>query len=170
MITEKVRQNHRLSWHPVRIFLQTSSKNLAHIFSILRNQLYSDKILAVVREYCTNAMDANIDAGVPDCPIQVSIPNAFSPFFKVRDFGKGLSEEQVYNIFGSYGNPPSATPMSRLDAWVLVPSLHSLMSIHSHSRHFTLVLRQFTRHTLMRLKIGKITRLSVEPSARTIRH
>ena len=85
-------------------FFSVKQENLSHLLGILRNQLYSDKIQAVIREYCTNAMDANIDAGVPDCPIQVSLPNSFSPVFKVRDFGKGLSEEQVYNVYISFGD------------------------------------------------------------------
>ena len=39
------------------------SDGLHHILNILRNQLYSDKILAIVREVSTNAFDANVDAG-----------------------------------------------------------------------------------------------------------
>ena len=31
---------------------------LSHIFNVLRNQLYSDKVLAVIREYSCNAVDA----------------------------------------------------------------------------------------------------------------
>ena len=32
-----------------------SGKDSAHILNILRSKLYSNKILAVVREYCANA-------------------------------------------------------------------------------------------------------------------
>lgn len=78
-------------------------ENLAHVFSILRNNLYSDKILAPIREYSTNASDAMIEAGKGNLPIHVTLPTVFDPVFKVRDFGKGLSEHDVFNIFSSYG-------------------------------------------------------------------
>ena len=39
---------------------------LSHIFNVLRNQLYSDKVLAVIREYSTNAVDAHIEVGKAD--------------------------------------------------------------------------------------------------------
>ena len=76
---------------------------LAHIFGVLRNQLYSDKILAVVREYSANAVDANVEAGKEDQAIVVTAPNAFDPTFRVRDFGNGLNEEEIRDIYANYG-------------------------------------------------------------------
>lgn len=76
---------------------------LAHIFGVLRNQLYSDKILAVVREYSANAVDANVEAGKEDQAIVVTVPNAFDPAFRVRDFGNGLNEEEIRDIYANYG-------------------------------------------------------------------
>lgn len=75
----------------------------AHIFNVLRNNLYSDKMLAVIREYSTNAWDANMCNKKGNVPIQVTLPNAVDQVFKVRDFGTGLSEDEVYNIYASYG-------------------------------------------------------------------
>jgi hypothetical protein len=146
-------------------FFNVKQENLAHIFSILRNQLYSDKILAVVREYCTNAMDANIDAGVPDCPIQVSLPNAFSPVFKVRDFGKGLSEEQVYSIFGSYGESTKRNTNEQTGCLGL-----GSKSAFSYVDSFTFTSYHGGMKTVYsayidETEIGKITRLTVEPSS-----
>ena len=80
-----------------------SSEDLVYIFDILRNKLYSDKALAVVREYSTNAADANVENGVGSTPIIITVPNSMSPQFKVRDFGKGLSEDEVRNIYCMYG-------------------------------------------------------------------
>ena len=77
-------------------------ENVAHIFSILRNQLYSDKIGAIIREYVTNAIDAHIEANV-DRPISVTVPTVFSNEFIVRDYGKGLSPQEIVEIFASYG-------------------------------------------------------------------
>jgi len=77
-------------------------ENVAHIFSILRNQLYSDKIGAIIREYITNAIDAHVEANV-DRPISVTLPSIFSHEFIVRDYGKGLSPVDMVKIFASYG-------------------------------------------------------------------
>jgi len=76
---------------------------LSHIFNVLRNQLYSDKVLAVIREYSTNAVDAHIEVGQADKPIKVTLPTQMTPEFKVRDFGRGLTEEQVAQIYAMYG-------------------------------------------------------------------
>ena len=77
-------------------------KNVAHIFSILRNQLYSDKMMAIVREYSTNAMDAHVEAKVKR-PIDIKVPSPFDPEFSIRDYGFGLSHEDITEIFSSYG-------------------------------------------------------------------
>lgn len=74
---------------------------MAHIMSILTD-LYSDPELAVIREYSTNALDANIEAGV-SLPIEVTLPSALSPFFKVRDSGVGLNAEDIRSIYSQYG-------------------------------------------------------------------
>jgi hypothetical protein len=77
-------------------------EGLAHIFNVLRNQLYTDKILAVVREYSCNAVDAHIEAGNEE-PIVVTLPNRMNPNFKVRDFGFGLSEQDIRDVYANYG-------------------------------------------------------------------
>jgi hypothetical protein len=76
---------------------------LAHIFNVLRNQLYTDKIGAVVREYSANAYDANVEAGKPNCPITITMPSKLSKVFKIRDFGRGLSEQDIQEIYCFYG-------------------------------------------------------------------
>jgi len=76
---------------------------LAHILGVLRNQLYSDKILAVVREYTCNAVDAHVEKGCVDRPIEVTLPNRLDPYFKVRDFGVALSEKDIQDVYAFYG-------------------------------------------------------------------
>lgn len=145
-------------------FFSVKQENLSHLLGILRNQLYSNKIQAVIREYCTNAMDANIDAGVPDCPIQVSLPNSFSPLFKVRDFGKGLSEEQIYNVYISFGDSSKRNTndqtgclgLGSKSAFAYVDNF-TLTSYHGG---FKSVYSAFIDES----EIGKITRLTCEPS------
>lgn len=77
-------------------------EGLAHIFNVLRNQLYSDKILAVLREYSCNAVDAHTEAGV-NRPIEVTLPSRLSLELKIRDYGMGLSEQDIQEIYAFYG-------------------------------------------------------------------
>ena len=84
-------------------FFSIKQDNIAHIFGILRNQLYSNKQLAIVREYCTNAFDAHVDAGIADEPIIVTVPTHIAPTLIIRDKGNGLSTNDVYQVFASYG-------------------------------------------------------------------
>ena len=78
-------------------------KNLQHIITILRDDIYSDKILAVIREYSTNSFDANVMSGNGAVPIKVTLPSRFFPEFKVRDCGTGLSPLDIKEIYTSYG-------------------------------------------------------------------
>ena len=76
---------------------------LSHIFNVLRNQLYSDKVLAVIREYSCNAVDAHVEIGKADVPIKVTLPTQMTPEFKVRDYGRGLTETEIAEIYAMYG-------------------------------------------------------------------
>lgn len=81
---------------------EISSKNTAHIMQILRDTLYSDKITSIIREYSSNAWDANRQAG-HNGPIIVTLPTISDMTFKVRDNGIGLSEDDIINIYTKYG-------------------------------------------------------------------
>ena len=85
------------------------ASGLHHILGILRNQLYSDKILAVLREYTTNAVDAHIMAGCPERPVEVSLPTKLNLLFKVRDYGPALSDEEIQDVYAFYGESTKRT-------------------------------------------------------------
>jgi len=70
-------------------------KTTAKAFDILSSGLYSDPILAVVRELSCNAYDAHVAANKPDEPFQIHLPNSIEPFFSVTDYGTGLSDEDI---------------------------------------------------------------------------
>lgn len=72
-----------------------------HIMNVLTD-LYSDRVLAFVREYSTNAWDAHLEAGVSR-PIEITLPTALSPFYKIRDFGTGLDVKDIAEIYSQYG-------------------------------------------------------------------
>ena len=70
-------------------------------FKILSDGLYSDKIKAIIRELSCNAYDSHIEAGT-DKPFDVHLPTRFDPTFYIRDYGTGLSKEDVEAIYTTY--------------------------------------------------------------------
>lgn len=84
-----------------QIQMGIDTKSLAFLQKVLTD-LYSDPKLAVVREYSTNAWDAHVEAGT-NKPIEVTTPNALSPYFVVQDYGIGLSLDDIRDIYSQYG-------------------------------------------------------------------
>jgi hypothetical protein len=71
-------------------------------FKIMSDSLYTDKIMAVIRELSTNAYDSHIQAGKHDIPFDVHLPSRLSPTFYVHDHGVGLSHEDVMNLYTTF--------------------------------------------------------------------
>lgn len=71
-------------------------------FQILSSSLYANKIKAIIRELSCNAVDSHIAAGKKDTPFTVHLPNSIEPFFSIRDYGTGLSKDQVLNLYVTY--------------------------------------------------------------------
>ena len=141
-------------------------ENVAHIFSILRNQLYSNKVLAVIREYSTNAYDAHIEANV-ERPIEITLPTSFSPTFIVRDFGFGLSPDDVQNIFASYGastkrNTNEQVGMLGLGSKSAFCYVNSFMIVSRHNG------TEYTYQAYIdETNVGKVALLSTKPTDET---
>lgn len=72
------------------------------IFRLLSDSLYSNKVKAVIRELSTNAYDAHIAANNPN-PFDVHLPSNMEPWFSIRDYGTGLSEKDIFEIYTKYG-------------------------------------------------------------------
>ncbi len=64
-------------------------------FHAVIDGIYSDKIAAPVREYSTNAYDAHRMVGKDDVPFELMAPSSFHPYFMVRDFGPGMTHDEV---------------------------------------------------------------------------
>lgn len=77
------------------------AEDMRYVASLLRNN-YSNTRLAVVREISANALDANAEAN-SDKKIQIKLPTNMNPTFSVRDFGGGLSQEDVFGLYSKYG-------------------------------------------------------------------
>ncbi len=85
------------------------------LLDLLINKTYTNKPWAIVREYATNAMDANIAAGRGDTPIEILMPAMYGHYygaaplskehteFYVRDFGNGLDPNEMYEVFVALG-------------------------------------------------------------------
>ena len=71
-------------------------------FRILSSGLYSNKPQAIIRELSCNAYDAHVMAGHPDKPFLVHLPCAWEPYLSIEDFGIGLDDDDVNNIYTSY--------------------------------------------------------------------
>lgn len=72
------------------------------IFDILRNKMYSNPILAICREISCNARDAHREVGIAKTPIHIHLPNNLEPYFKIQDFGPGISPDRMSNVFIKY--------------------------------------------------------------------
>lgn len=71
------------------------------MFDILSNKIYTDKVLAVIRESLCNGRDAQVEVGETR-PMEVHLPGRLEPFFHIRDYGTGLSERQVVGYTERY--------------------------------------------------------------------
>jgi hypothetical protein len=67
-----------------------------------RDGFYSNKELAPIREYSTNARDAHVESNCHSRPIEVTLPSQLSPELRIRDFGKGLSFERLCDVYFHY--------------------------------------------------------------------
>lgn len=99
-----------LNTKPENIASQTTSnvvssftiRTTAKAFQILSSGLYADKIKAIVRELSCNAFDSHIAAGRGDIPFETHLPNAMEPWFSIKDYGVGLSQADVINVYTTY--------------------------------------------------------------------
>lgn len=73
------------------------------IIDMLVNSLYTDKVSAVWREFGANAADANTEAGRPETPIEITLPSKMSPEAVIRDFGYGMTETKMRDVYCCLG-------------------------------------------------------------------
>ena len=71
-------------------------------FQILSSGLYSNKPMAIVRELSANAADAHVLNGNKKVPFEIKLPNRLDNQFYIKDFGPGLSHEEVMKLYTTY--------------------------------------------------------------------
>ena len=75
----------------------------AEMFKTISARLYTDPIMAIVRELVANAIDANNAKGVKT-RVRVHFPSVLEPYFSVEDDGVGMDEETIMELYTVYGN------------------------------------------------------------------
>ncbi|WWO62714.1 putative rII A protein [Enterobacter phage HK6] len=73
----------------------------AKTYKIMSSTIYKYKIRAIIREISSNAIDGHMVAGNMN-PFDVQLPTVLDPRFIVRDYGTGLSDWMVKEVFATY--------------------------------------------------------------------
>jgi DNA topoisomerase VI subunit B len=87
-----------------RIEMGVDTENINHLMMILSSNLYQDAVGSIIREYVSNSVDSNLEAGNEE-PVIVRIKqeskNSF--VFETQDYGLGLDDKDFRNTISKYG-------------------------------------------------------------------
>lgn len=81
---------------------QFSIKHSPKMFKMLSDGVYKDKLAAFIREIANNCADEHRMSGTKR-PFEITLPTQLSATMEFKDFGRGLSEEGVFNLYTTYG-------------------------------------------------------------------
>lgn len=73
------------------------------MFKTLSSTTYSDPIRAVIRELACNSSDAHEMAGTQNKPFEIHLPTTHEPEFYIRDYGTGMDDDEINELFTMYG-------------------------------------------------------------------
>lgn len=88
---------------------EVDEEDLEHILIASREHIYSHPIQTLVQEYVNNGKDANRSAGKPDHAIDITIPTYDNLEFVCRDYGVGLSKEEIIAVYRKIGKSTKRT-------------------------------------------------------------
>lgn len=77
--------------------------SVAFILDMFSDKVYSHKERAVIRELSCNAHDAHVTAGTTEVPFDIHLPTSLEPWFSLRDYGTGLADSDIANVYGAIG-------------------------------------------------------------------
>lgn len=80
-----------------------TEEGLLHLIDVVANKQYKNPIKSIMIEYTQNSLDSHDEAGKSNVPIEITIPSEDYPYFCVRDYGIGMSNEQVSDIISKIG-------------------------------------------------------------------
>ena len=78
-------------------------------FEILSSRLYANPVLAIVRELITNAYDSHKLANKLEVPVKIHFPDYLDKNFIIRDFGTGLSKEDIMDLYTTFFSSTKST-------------------------------------------------------------
>lgn len=84
---------------------------------MLSSSLYSNKELAVLYELGANCTDAHALNGNKSKPWDLVCPTTLDPTIRFRDYGPGLSEDDVYLLLTTYGESTKADSNAYIGAF-----------------------------------------------------
>lgn len=87
-----------------RIEMGVDTENINHLMMIMSSNLYQNPIGSIVREYTSNAIDANVEAKCNE-PVLVKLlrDRVGNYTFEVQDFGPGLDDKDFRTVISKYG-------------------------------------------------------------------
>jgi hypothetical protein len=140
------------------------SEDFSHLVDLIQNQLYSNKILAIIREYSCNAYDANVMAGRRNVPIKITLPSVFSSQIVFRDNGNGLSQDEMENVFTRYGKSTKRTSNETIGAFGIGGKCYFAYSPSFIVNSFKDGIKTSYNCVLDETNVGKLVTLMSEPS------
>lgn len=78
-------------------------KNAVNMVMDMLSKLYNDPMNAAIREYVSNAYDANVEAGATK-PVELTLPcTENNGLLMVKDYGRGLDYMGIVSVFANFG-------------------------------------------------------------------
>ena len=97
----KARENQESSNFQSNKIIQAKIGNPAKMLKMFTKDLYKHPLQTAIQEYINNARDAHIMVGKDTSTIEITAPTVANQNVIIRDYGPGLSVEDVENIFAS---------------------------------------------------------------------
>jgi hypothetical protein len=87
--------------------------------SLMRDKMYAYPIRTSCQEILSNARDAHREVDKEQVPIEVTLPTEDDMFFRVRDFGPGMTPEQMDEVYRWYGRSSKRHTDDQTGGWGL---------------------------------------------------
>lgn len=113
MLVQKLENTTLTNAQSTSFSVQSSGK----MFKILMAGLYSNKAQSITREIWSNAYDAHKMVGKEDVPFEVVFPNTFREEFVVRDFGPGISHDDMQKLYTVLGYSSKENTNDAVGKW-----------------------------------------------------
>lgn len=75
-----------------------NADKMDEVAAFFRDRIYTDKPTAALRETLCNSFDEHVKYGIEKL-VDVHLPTPAEPYFSARDYAKGLSKDDVFDVF-----------------------------------------------------------------------